>query len=139
MNQGTHTSNEGLKEWFKKEEDEVLLNEIQDKKEHDKIKGYRRIAYQIPESAKTACGRSFEDAFMIANKSLFGLTNEDCNNLENEAFEKAKKKKNSKANFAIELALDEDKWITPHYIEEGLLWLAENCIESEKVEDKKNV
>lgn len=125
VNTGTHSSNAGLKEWFKKTAEKVLLSEIMSKKEEDKIEGYRRIAFQIPEKGKTACGRSFEDAFMMTNKTMFNLTNDDGNELENEAFEKAGEKENKKANFAIELALSEEKWETPYYIEEGLLWLAE--------------
>lgn len=124
VNTGTHSSNTGLKEWFKKTEEKVLLSEIRSKKEEDKIEGYRRIAFQIPEKGKTACGRSFEDAFMLANKTMFDLTKDNGTELENEAFEKANEKKDSKANFAIELALKVEEWNTPYYIEEGLLWLA---------------
>ena len=32
-----------------------------------------RVAFQVPEGKGAPCGRSFEDAFMLANPSLFGL------------------------------------------------------------------
>ena len=139
VNTGTHSSNVGLTEWFKKTEDKVLLSEIKSKKEGDKIEGYRRIAFQIPEKGKTACGRSFEDAFMLANKTMFNLRKDDGTELENEAFEKAGEKEKKKANFAIELALSDEMWKTPYYIEEGLLWLAnENHKEVEIMEVPTN-
>ena len=137
VNKGTYTSNVGLKEWFKKNgDDNINLQEIRKKKNEDKVQGYRRITFQIPEEGKTACGRSFEDAFMIANASLFDLKNVDGDALEDEAFEKAEEKKNCKANFAVELSMNEAPWIIPFYIKEGLMWLAEGNIEQPKSEEE---
>ena len=73
---------------------------------------------------------------MIANTSLFDLEKFVGNDLENEAFEKAKEKNDSKANFAIYLALKEE-WNIPNYIEEGLIWLADDSIIKDDIMEVK--
>lgn len=121
----SHSTNTGLKKWFEISDDGYVAKDIlTTKKSCDKVVGMRRIAYQIPEQGKTAIGRSFEDAFIIANPSLFELDEEE--NIEKMAFEKAIGIGNdSKANFAIEYAIDKTEWNIPEYITEGLLWLSE--------------
>lgn len=126
VNQSTHTSNVGLKQWFNTVNDNNPIVEIRTKTEQDKITKYRRIAFEIPENGDTACGRSFEDAFIIANKEMFEFNEKHNSDLENSAFLKAQDYVKSKTNFAIELALSPNSWKTPKYIEEGLIWLAKN-------------
>jgi predicted ATP-dependent endonuclease of OLD family len=124
MNEGTDSSNVGISNWFGGE-GYMELNTIRGKKDADKIKGKRRLAFQIPEKDQTACGRSFEDAFILANQTLFGLTGDDNVSLEKNAFEEAKRiGAKSKADFAIEHAIEKTRWSVPKYIEEGLVWLA---------------
>jgi len=133
VNQSSHTSNVGLKKWFKTMDDNIPLVNIISKNDIDKISNFRRIAFEIPEDENTACGRSFEDAFIIANKNMFGLPTKTNNELEDIAFDKADDYSKSKANYAIEIALSLTDWKTPKYIEEGLIWLSKDI---EKEEDK---
>ena len=65
---GKSTSNACIRLWF---DDEKDLSVIKNKTDLDKVKNKIRIAYQCPELEDIACGRSFEDAFMIANKEIF--------------------------------------------------------------------
>lgn len=128
MNAGTHTSNAGLKKWFeKKSEDIVDLNIITECSSEEKIKGYRRIAFQVPEKDKQACGRSFEDAFLLANRTLYKITGKDEIEIEENAYNKAETiSRKGKINFAFELGLEKKNWIVPLYIKEGLVWLSKN-------------
>ena len=64
---------EMTKKFGKEKGDALLLNELEAKAPKDKIQNYRRIAYQIPEEGLTVCGRSYEDAFIIANPKLFPI------------------------------------------------------------------
>ncbi|MDP1771305.1 MAG: ATP-dependent endonuclease [Methylobacter sp.] len=132
FSEGTHSSNGGLSEWFDETGYSSLAN-LTVKTDTDKVKGFRRLTFEIPEEGLTACGRSFEDAFILANRELFGLENEtDEKQAEKDAFEKAEKiGEKSKANFAIEYAIEKTNWKVPKYIEDGLLWLAANDIKKE--------
>jgi hypothetical protein len=87
-----------------------------------KIAGHRRIAYEVPEIAEGSCGRSFEDAYMLANPAMFPMTATTANALELEAGDMAGDVK--KSNFALEHAISDTDWIIPRYIREGLVWLA---------------
>jgi putative ATP-dependent endonuclease of OLD family len=87
-----------------------------------KVAGHRRIAYQVPELAGGPCGRSFEDAYMLANPVMFPMTATTANTLEVEAGDMAGDVK--KSNFALEHAISDTDWIIPRYIREGLVWLA---------------
>ncbi|MCI5179568.1 MAG: ATP-dependent endonuclease, partial [Candidatus Electrothrix sp. AW3_4] len=70
------------------------------------------------------CGRSFEDAFMLANRELFELNHLKGVQLEKAVLTEAKKIQNSsKANFAIRYSVDKTDWVIPNYICEGLGWL----------------
>ena len=122
VHNGKSTSNACIRFWFGDEKD---LSIIKQKTDSDKVKNKIRIAYQCPESKETACGRSFEDAFMIANKEIFCLQTTNGNELEDAAYEEAKKYADKKSDFAIKYAIDEpDNWKTPKYIKDGLVWLA---------------
>ena len=124
VSEGTHSSNTGISNWFG-ETVYMDLATIRGKTDSEKIKGKRRLSFQVPEDGSTACARSFEDAFVLANKGLFGIEDEDGMDVEKAAFDKAEKiGKPSKADFAIEYAIEENEWTVPKYIEDGLLWLA---------------
>jgi putative ATP-dependent endonuclease of the OLD family len=126
VSKGTHCSNAGIKNWFNKTEDNIELKKIREKNFKEKIEGYRRIAYQISDKGKNACGRSFEDAFIISNSKLFDIEEIDDDLLEEKAFDKASDFKKKKTDFALQFALTDNPWDTPYYIEEGLIWLAKD-------------
>lgn len=126
VSNGTHSSNAGLKHWFKKSEEIIDLVELRKKTITDKIEGVRRIAYQIPEKGSTVCGRSFEDAFVMANIGLFGISETLDSIIEKEAYEIAEKESKKKTDFALKYALSVESWNVPQYIHEGLVWLATN-------------
>lgn len=87
-----------------------------------KLSGSRRIAYQIPEQpGGTACARSYEDALVLANLDRFQLPGEDDE--ATEAWELATTF--HKTDTALRFAIEEQNWIVPRYIREGLLWLSE--------------
>jgi putative ATP-dependent endonuclease of OLD family len=87
-----------------------------------KTRGNLRLAYQVPETSDGPCGRTFEDAFILANPSFFGITGATNDALAKAAQEKAAKQKKSK--FALTYAIEKTDWVTPRYIEEGVRWLA---------------
>ncbi|WP_081954095.1 ATP-dependent nuclease [Paenibacillus sp. FSL R5-0345] len=75
------------------------------------------------------CGRSFEDAFMLANKDLFeNLVGTTSLEIAKAAWDEAKKV--DKTNFALDYAINKTDWDVPRYIKEGLFWLAENLEEN---------
>lgn len=114
---GQFTSNGCLKAWFG---DDVSPAELLAKTPDDKITNGRRLAFQIPEVAGGACGRSFEDAFILANPALFALGEGDKAAL---AYDLAASQK--KSTFALEHAIETTEWNVPRYIAEGLQWLAQ--------------
>lgn len=123
VSEGTHSSNAGLSNWFGLD-GYSDLGDIRSKDNKNKISGCRRLAYQVDEDENGLCGRSFEDAFILANTSLFGLQGLEGVELEKSVFEKAQQVgKESKANFAIEYSIEKTEWGVPKYICEGLEWL----------------
>lgn len=122
LSDGSRTSNAAINAWFKKEEeDHVSLEELTAKTEKEKIRGYRRITYQIPEESSKACARSFEDALILANPERFELTGDI--HLAKNAWEMAQDM--SKSETALRFAIEEVNWVVPRYIREGLIWLSE--------------
>lgn len=92
----------------------------------DKIRGTVRLAYQVPEVDGGPCGRTFEDAFILANPTLFNLATGTPDVMATAAEAEAKKHKKSK--FALKYAIDVTSWTTPKYIADGLRWLAVNTV-----------
>ncbi|MDH4120537.1 MAG: ATP-dependent endonuclease [Deltaproteobacteria bacterium] len=125
VSEGTATSNACIQEWFA--DPKITPVALIQRPESTRIKEVRRIAYQIPEADGKPCGRSFEDAFMLANKTLFDLESLDETELEKTAFDQAKTHK--KSAFGLKYAIDNTNWVTPRYIAEGLIWLA--CIKQQ--------
>ncbi|HYG27699.1 MAG TPA: ATP-dependent endonuclease [Caulobacteraceae bacterium] len=116
--EGERTSNACLTAWF--DQGPISPAELIAKAAEDKIRERRRIAYQIPEAEGGPCGRSFEDAFILANAAKFPL--DETQDAAEAAREAAAEKK--KSAFALTYAIDETDWTTPKYIAEGLRWLA---------------
>lgn len=132
---GSHTTNAGIKNWFNiKEEGFMYLSECLNKSAAEKVIGSRRIAFQIAQEAKTYCGRSFEDAFILANLDLFGITASTEPEIATEAYSLTENI--GKTNFAMEYALEKLEWKVPTYLKEGLEWLALHPnIQSQEVEE----
>lgn len=118
---GERTSNACLKAWYKAD---VTIAELLAATEASKINVKRRVAFQQPEMAGGPCGRSFEDAFMLANAALFPFAGPGDAERATQAWEAAGDVK--KSDFALKYALAEDAWVIPRYIAEGLAWLAED-------------
>lgn len=117
---GERTSNACIKAWFK---NDVTPAELHAADAGAKTVAKRRIAFQQPEDKDGPCGRSFEDAFMLANPSLFPFAGPGDEERENQAWEDARGVK--KSEFALKHALSTNAWQIPRYISEGLAWLAE--------------
>ena len=131
---GTHSSNPCINNWFTtngedKPSKEILLG----KSKHDKVAGNRRLAFQIPHAKEDACGRSFEDAFMLANPNKFEIVGTSPEEREEETWGKAKGI--DKTDFAMKYAIRDIDWEIPCYIEEGLRWLAVTTAEDEENAD----
>jgi putative ATP-dependent endonuclease of the OLD family len=117
VSEGERTSNACIKDWFKLPE--VAPADLIAKTDADKTDGSLRIAYEVPEVNGEPCGRSFEDAFILANWVMFGLATLSAD----EAWEKAKEE--GKADFALTYAIKKIGWTVPRYIAEGVRWLAQ--------------
>jgi hypothetical protein len=125
---GARSSNAAINAWFSADNDKTKqgekpspsIQELIEKPEVEKLKGFRRIAYQVPEPGSNACARSFEDALVLANPKHFVVQGTDK---AEGAWEMAQDM--PKAETAIQFAMRQDEWNVPHYISEGLLWLSE--------------
>ena len=146
-NEGTHTSNASIKEFFKDTGIDTANNQFKElvgKNAEDKIKDNMRIAYQIPESDGEYQASSFEDAFIALNKDFIlknkegfyqygALKNfETCEIESGNYYEFSLNNVKKKSAFASSLLYfdkedgnEDEKWKIPHYIEEGLLWIQE--------------
>lgn len=102
---------------------QVKPTELIVKEDKDKIRGNRRIAYQVPETANGPCGRIFEDAFILANVGMFGVGGATADEQAVAAGKLAKKQK--KSTFALTYAISNTEWTPPRYLADGLKWLAE--------------
>jgi len=124
VHQGSATSNACLKAWFADADADadcspaVLLT----KNDAEKTRGFKRIAYQRPEADGGPCGRTFEDAFMLANAAMFDIQGATTDDQEMNAAEQAQKVK--KSEFALKHAVDDRGWNSPGYVLDGLSWLA---------------
>lgn len=117
---GERTSNACIKAWF--DNADIEPRELLRMADDQKVDGRRRIAFQLPEQVDGPCGRSFEDAFMLANANRYAFPGQSMGEREEQAWSSAQAIK--KSQFAIALMLDEVEWEIPRYIREGLLWLS---------------
>lgn len=113
---GTFTSNACIKAWYTAE---VSPAELLGKTPEEKVIEGRRLAFQVPEEDGGPCGRSFEDAFILANPELFQLGDGEP---ATQAYLLAAEQK--KSSFALKFAIERTDWKVPRYIDEGLRWLA---------------
>ena len=131
------TSNVTLKEWIPGEKDikKLLAPDV------NKGEEFIQVAYQIAEHSSMPVGRSFEEAFILANASVLtrAAKKKDpkfvnrkyfCENgtaypqqrICQESYEIASRISH-KTDFAFDILMLDD-WKTPVYIKEGLKWLA---------------
>ena len=123
VSEGTHSSNATINRWFNSDGgDNPTIADIQAKSDNQKSTANRRLAYQVPHTADDACGRSFEDAFMLANTDRFEITGQTAEEREAQVWDKSQAV--NKTKFALNYAISETDWTIPRYICEGLLWLA---------------
>lgn len=120
VSDGKSTSNAAIKNWF--DSKEIGPNELLQKVDDDKIIGRRRLAFQVPESSGMPCGRSLEQAFVLANLSKFDIKN----NAELEKSSWSIVEKVEKTDFALKFAIRDTDWSVPVYIKEALIWLSGN-------------
>lgn len=129
------TSNPVLKTWLPKK---TIITDLLNCEDEDKIDGYFRVAYQIPEQSGKDCGRSFEEAFFLSNAGIL----EKCSDglILKELFSSLSEKdiKEQSYEITIESSFDKKKsgialdilslkkWIVPKYIKDGLTWLAKD-------------
>lgn len=121
VHKGTYSSNASLKQWFSAD-NPYTLGVLLAKNDAEKIQGGKRVAYQCPEKAGGPCGRTFEDSFILANPTLFGLADDTPEARETQARAKAAEFK--KSAFALKYAIAEKDWTPPRYLVEGIRWLA---------------
>lgn len=121
VSQANATSNQCIVKWFSNPS--VTPKMLLDAQETEKIKANVRLAYQVPESTDGPCGRTFEDAFLLANLDLFGPPQVPAQEREDWASAEAAKIR-KKSDFALEYAIVRAAWNVPRYLSEGLRWLA---------------
>ncbi len=106
VSEGTHFSNACINKWFAPDDEQKPTKEqLLAKGLADKLSTVRRLAFQIPDSEDDACGRSFEDAFMLANRASFDITADTPAGREEQAWEAAKGV--DKTDFALKYAIEE--------------------------------
>ena len=120
MHQGTATSNACLKSWFG--DGDCSPAALLAKDDAAKVENLRRIAFQRPEAEGGPCGRTFEDAFMLANPAMFGIEGATPDDQAQCAWNKLNTIK--KSEFAFKHAIVDIAWSAPGYILDGLRWLA---------------
>ena len=124
VHQGTATSNACLKSWFGGGDCSPAA--LLAKDDALKVESLRRIAYQRPETEGGPCGRTFEDAFMLANPAMFGIEGDKPDDQAQCAWHQLDTIK--KSEFALKHAIDDTDWSPPGYILDGLRWLARGDI-----------
>ncbi len=123
IHKGTATSNACIKAWFSVDAT-VTLDSLKAKTPEQRQKGRNLIAYQCPEVEGGPCGRTFEDAFILANRAKFGIPEGTLEELELAARSLASEQK--KSDFALKYAISDQDWVPPKYLVDGVRWLARN-------------
>lgn len=72
--EGAVTTNATLKSWIPAESDVATLVALDN---DAKVNGHVRVAYQVPEQEGGPVGRSFEDAFILANAQVLAAKLDD--------------------------------------------------------------
>lgn len=130
---GLSTSNQTLVKWIP---ELGTIDKLLAATSTQKIVGRVAVAFQVPETVGGATGRSFEEAFILANTSVLAATKETLSvtpllmngtvhltaaEIQSQSYAIAGGIK-KKTDFAFDI-LTLDGWTTPRYIREGLEWL----------------
>ncbi|MER6534559.1 ATP-dependent endonuclease [Streptomyces sp900105755] len=136
--EGGHTCNPSIKEWTDEAGTHRVAELLERAETAPLVSANLCLAYQVPEHPEGPCGRTFEDAFVLANPSLFDLGATDgFTNVEVEKSARDKVVgKASKVDFALEHVLGEYEWEVPKYIKRGLEWLIEQDGTATKTESE---
>ncbi|GGG80604.1 ATP-dependent nuclease [Corynebacterium pelargi] len=124
VHSGTATSNETIKKWFENPEKTAVQTPtdlLEAAKSDEIISKNRYLAFQVPEADTEACGRTFEDAFLLANPEVEGLTL--TKEIGDEQLVREAAGRLKKSDFALRFAVDQSNWKIPRYIQQGLDWL----------------
>ncbi|CAD5247219.1 MULTISPECIES: ATP-dependent nuclease [Halomonadaceae] len=124
VHEANATSNACINSWFGGGPN--VPNDLLEKSDEEQIRGRIRIAYQCREVNDGPCGRTFEDAFLLANDAKFGVSGDTPEALAGDALAKAETFK--KSAFALQYAIDDTDWNIPKYINDGLAWLARGFV-----------
>ena len=124
VHEANATSNACINSWFGGGPN--VPNDLLEKSDEEQIRGRIRIAYQCQEVNDGPCGRTFEDAFLLANDAKFGVSGDTPEALAGDALAKAETFK--KSAFALQYAIDDTDWNIPKYINDGLAWLARGFV-----------
>lgn len=124
VHEANATSNACINSWFGGGPN--VPNDLLEKSDEEQIRGRIRIAYQCREVNDGPCGRTFEDAFLLANGAKFGVSGDTPEALAGDALAKAETFK--KSAFALQYAIDDTDWNIPKYINDGLAWLARGFV-----------
>ncbi|MCX7522055.1 AAA family ATPase [Microbacterium sp. STN6] len=131
---GAITTNVTLKDWLPQA---ATISELLAKLDADKVDTRVRVAYQVAETAGGAVGRSFEEAFILANAAELVAATELASagvfqdgsgatlgvpTVLADSYRIAAEIE-SKSDFAFDI-LSLPNWGIPRYIKEGLEWLA---------------
>ncbi|ROO24336.1 ATP-dependent nuclease [Salinisphaera japonica] len=120
--EGERTSNAAIHNWFSiPKGQQISIEALHGKTAEEKLTRYRSLAYQVAEDGSSWCGRSFEDALILANPDLFGLPEEG--DRAGHAWEMAQDL--NKSDTALQFAIEKPDWSVPKYIKQGLVWLSE--------------
>lgn len=129
VSEGKTTSNSCISSWFKSHSGKLTVNKLLNMPNKQKKQENLLLAYQIYEDKRglKVCGRSFEEAFILANLELFPdiyKQDSDASDIEKNLWEKYGNLKSSeKTAFAFEYTFENINWIIPRYIKEGLSFL----------------
>ncbi|MCH0541997.1 AAA family ATPase [Streptomyces sp. MUM 203J] len=137
VSEAGHPHNPSIKAWFSETQDITVAELLQRAKTGPPIADSMCLAYQVPEEPGGPCGRTFEDAFALANRALFGISPRDtpAKELEEEARSSVERKR-SKVDFALDHVLGDHDWEVPKYIKRGLEWLMAQDGTATKADDK---
>lgn len=125
VSEGERSGNPCIKSWF----DCDSLTELMQKSDEEKSRSdetLMRIAFQIPEDSGAPCGRSFEEALILANPKRWPIPEEvEDDHLRVEAWATEMAEEKGKTSLALDLieAVCRDDFVIPKYIRDGLCWL----------------
>ncbi|MCI0384152.1 ATP-dependent endonuclease [Streptomyces sp. CNQ085] len=138
VSEAGHTHNPSIKAWFPETEGITVAELLQRAETGPPITGGSMcLAYQVPEEPGGPCGRTFEDAFALANRSLFDISAGDvpAGELEKQARSSVESRR-SKVDFALDHVLGDHDWEVPKYIRRGLEWLMAQDGTATKADDE---